>query len=105
MQSANPSCNIHRSGKIRAYIAVAMVFCGLTLDKTAMEAYELPKLIPTTFGRESSIGGSALPFGKGVSAILEIRGREDRDGIKKLIKNLLESHDLRLVSPSTTTRR
>jgi hypothetical protein len=35
-----------------------------TLFRTAMDAYELPKLMPTTVGTdEISIGASALPFG------------------------------------------
>lgn len=37
------------------------------MDKTAIDAYVFPKLIPTTAGRlDTSIGASTVPFGAGV---------------------------------------
>ena len=42
----------------------------LTFDRTAIEAYEFPKFIPTTLGRNNtSIGASALPLGIEVSVM------------------------------------
>jgi hypothetical protein len=44
-----------------------------TSVNTAIEAYELPKFIPTTGGEEeTSIGASALPFGRESPAIVEV---------------------------------
>ena len=41
-----------------------------TFVRTAIEAYEFPKLIPTTVGNEdTSIGASAVPFCLGVEVI------------------------------------
>ena len=54
-----PSLPVLRLISLASTIDVARTFV-----RTEMEAYELPKLIPTTVGMdETSIGASAVPFG------------------------------------------
>jgi hypothetical protein len=59
MHSAMPSCH---PKKMRFYEIDGRN--KRTFVKTAIDAYELPKLIPTMEGTaETSIGASAVPFG------------------------------------------
>lgn len=53
-----------------------------TLERTAIEAYEFPKLMPTTDGKELTlIGASAVPLGSGVEdfdlAMLAMGGEQE----------------------------
>ena len=59
IHSANPSYESSKSIYPKR-IATSILF---TFVKTAMEANELPKLIPTTGGSVKTTGASALPFG------------------------------------------
>ena len=68
MQSAEPSWTT-----MRRYDTLDQRI-GHTFVMTAMDAYEFPKLIPTTVGMEgTSMGASAVPLG--CEAIFENTGR------------------------------
>jgi hypothetical protein len=61
MHSAMPSC-----APEKLYMRFYEIDCRnkRTFVKTAIDAYELPKLMPTMDGTaETSIGASAVPFG------------------------------------------
>jgi len=59
IHSANPSYESSKSSLKKGQVTVFFTFV-----KTAIEANELPKLIPTTGGNfETTMGTSALPFG------------------------------------------
>jgi hypothetical protein len=57
---------------------------SFTFVKTAIEANELPKLIPTTGGSVETTGASALPFGTAFVVIArDIETRRWKKGEKK----------------------
>ena len=65
MQSAFPSCENRSQRSVERRRGTSRS-SGRTLLRTEIEAYELPKLMPTTVGMmvaSTAMGNSALPFG------------------------------------------
>jgi hypothetical protein len=68
---------------------------SFTFVKTAIEANELPKLIPTTGGSVETTGASALPFGTAFVVIArDIETRRWKKGEKRKKKDSLPARVL-----------
>ena len=60
----------------------------VTLVRTAIDAYELPKLIPTTVGMaETSIGASAVPFGLDAISVACSEVESSKAGTRTRMRN------------------
>ena len=60
----------------------------MTFVRTAIDAYELPKLIPTTVGMaETSMGASAVPFGLDAMSIAFSEVENSKEGTRTRMRN------------------
>ena len=60
----------------------------VTFVRTAIDAYELPKLIPTTVGMaETSIGASAVPFGLDAISVACSKVEKSKEGTRMRMRN------------------